>query len=258
MEISVCTTNYNCAHALRRHLESVYQILAGLEFEYIVVDNRSRDGSWDILRGWNSTHPNMRLISKRCTTGAGRQIGFDKSAGRFILVLDTDVVYDPILRLVVDRYAEQFSSFALQALYCGIFPRAQWAAIGGRRSLNTNEDVDMWIRLWRLGWMRWYPVPVGTNLKESAAAGSHDYLSKRYPRRERIARLLRREWDFLKTRDLQRIDLEGIIGALMMIRYDGRLTNDLFNYPLLEDGARRNAPRIREVEARLGIAPKVC
>jgi len=213
MEISVCTTNYNCAHALGRHLESVYRVLAGLEFEYIMVDNRSRDGSWDILRGWNSTHPNMRLISKRCTMGAGRQIGFDQSAGRFILVLDTDVVYDPILRLVVDRYVEQFSSFALQALYCGIFPRAQWAAIGGRRSLNTNEDVDMWIRLWRLGWMRWYPVPVGTNLKESAAAGSHDYLSKRYPRRERIARLLRREWDFLKTRDLQRIDLEGIIAS---------------------------------------------
>ncbi|HYT18049.1 MAG TPA: glycosyltransferase family A protein [Thermoplasmata archaeon] len=213
MEISVCTTNYNCAHALGRHLESVYRVLAGLDFEYIVVDNRSTDQSWDILRGWNSTHPNMRLMSKRCTMGAGRQIGFAHSSGRFIVILDTDVVYDPILRLVVDRYLEQFSSFALQALYCGIFPRAQWAAIGGRRSLNTNEDVDMWIRLWRLGSMRWYPVPVGTNFKDSAAAGSHDYLSRRYPPRERIARLLRREWDLLKTRDLQPIDLEGIINS---------------------------------------------
>jgi myo-inositol catabolism protein IolH len=49
------------------------------------------------------------------------------------------------------------------------------------------------------------------------------------------------------------LDLEGIIAALSAIGYDGRLTNDLFNYPLLEDGARRNAPRIREVEARLGL-----
>ena len=61
--------------------------------------------------------------------------------------------------------------------------------------------------------MRWYPVPVGTNLKESAAAGSHDYLSRRYPRRERIVRLLRREWDMLKTRDLQLVDLRGIIAS---------------------------------------------
>ena len=61
--------------------------------------------------------------------------------------------------------------------------------------------------------MRWYPVPMGTNLKESAAAGSHDYLSRRYPPRERIARLLRREWDLLKTRDLQLVDLAGIINS---------------------------------------------
>jgi sugar phosphate isomerase/epimerase len=51
------------------------------------------------------------------------------------------------------------------------------------------------------------------------------------------------------------LDLEAIIAALAAIRFDGSLTNDLYNYPLLEDGARRNAPRIREVEERLGIAP---
>ena len=213
MEISVCTTNYNCAHALEGHLESVYRQLAGRDFEYIVVDNRSRDRSWDILLRWNSTHPNMRIISKRCTMGAGRQIAFHYSIGRFILVLDTDVVYDPSLRLVVDRYLERFPTVALQTLFCGIFPRERWEAIGGRRSLNTNEDVDMWIRLWKLGSMKWYPIPVGTNLKESGATGGFDYLSRRYPRRERVTRLLRREWDFLKTRELQQMNLQKIISS---------------------------------------------
>ena len=211
MEISICTTNYNCAHALRPHLDSVYRAFAGLDFEYVVVDNHSRDRSWDILRGWNSAHPNMRLISKRCTMGAGREIAFDHSEGRFIVVLDTDVVYDPILRVVVDRYLERYRSLAVQAVFCGIFPRQLWTAIGGRRSLNTNEDLDMWIRLWRLGVMRWYPVSVGTNVKDPSATGSFDYLSNRYARGERIARLVRREWDLLKTRDLQRIDLKEVI-----------------------------------------------
>jgi sugar phosphate isomerase/epimerase len=49
------------------------------------------------------------------------------------------------------------------------------------------------------------------------------------------------------------LDLEGIIAELSAIRFDGSLTNDLFNYPLLEDGACRNAPRIQAVESRLGI-----
>lgn len=213
MELSICTTNYNCAHALRRHLDSVYRAFAGLDFEYVVVDNRSRDHSWDILQGWTSAHPNMRLISKRCTMGAGRQIAFEHSEGRFVVVLDTDVVYDPVLRLVVDRYLERFRSLAVQAVFCGIFPRHLWAAIGGRHSLNTNEDVDMWIRLWKIGSMRWYPVPVGTNVKDPSATGSFDYLSERYARGERMARLVRREWDLWKTRDLQRIDLNEVIAS---------------------------------------------
>lgn len=50
------------------------------------------------------------------------------------------------------------------------------------------------------------------------------------------------------------LDLDGIVAALRGVGFDGTLTNDLFNYPLLEDGARRNVEPIREVERRLGIA----
>jgi sugar phosphate isomerase/epimerase len=50
------------------------------------------------------------------------------------------------------------------------------------------------------------------------------------------------------------LDLEAIVAALQSIGFAGTLTNDLYNYPLLEKGARHNAPRIREVEARLGLA----
>jgi sugar phosphate isomerase/epimerase len=51
-----------------------------------------------------------------------------------------------------------------------------------------------------------------------------------------------------------RLDLEAIIAALRAVSFAGTLTNDLYNYPLLDDGARRNAPAIRAVEARLGLA----
>jgi sugar phosphate isomerase/epimerase len=49
------------------------------------------------------------------------------------------------------------------------------------------------------------------------------------------------------------LDLEGIVQAFQAISFSGTLTNDLFNYPLLEDGARRNLRGIREVESRLGV-----
>jgi sugar phosphate isomerase/epimerase len=48
------------------------------------------------------------------------------------------------------------------------------------------------------------------------------------------------------------LDLTAIVGALGEIDFAGTLTNDLYNYPLLADGAARNAPIIREVERMLG------
>jgi|SRR5688572_22291873 len=49
------------------------------------------------------------------------------------------------------------------------------------------------------------------------------------------------------------IDLRGTIAELKNIGFAGTLTNDMYNYPLLEDGARRNVERIRQVESELGL-----
>ena len=50
------------------------------------------------------------------------------------------------------------------------------------------------------------------------------------------------------------LDLEAIVEALRATGFDGTLTNDLFNYPLLENGARRNVAAIVEVERKLGLS----
>lgn len=51
------------------------------------------------------------------------------------------------------------------------------------------------------------------------------------------------------------LDLAGVTERLESAGYSGSLTCDMYNYPLLEDGAQRNLERIREVEARLGLLP---
>jgi sugar phosphate isomerase/epimerase len=53
-----------------------------------------------------------------------------------------------------------------------------------------------------------------------------------------------------------RLDLDGIVAALKSVGFRGTLTNDLYNYPLLEDGARRNVEPIRAAELALGLAER--
>ncbi|TMI53121.1 glycosyltransferase [Candidatus Bathyarchaeota archaeon] len=65
-QLSVCTTNYNCAHALDSHLSSVYDALSGLDFEYVVVDNFSKDDSLRILKSWAAKKSNM-TVRPTCT-----------------------------------------------------------------------------------------------------------------------------------------------------------------------------------------------
>jgi len=125
-ELSFCTTNYNCAHALERHLESIYSIFDEGDFEYIVVDNKSKDGSYEILRDFSQKHRNMKVLSKKCTMGRGRQIAYLESQCDFITIVDTDTIYYPFVKDFVSIYLERYSDYAVQAILFGIFPREIW------------------------------------------------------------------------------------------------------------------------------------
>jgi sugar phosphate isomerase/epimerase len=50
------------------------------------------------------------------------------------------------------------------------------------------------------------------------------------------------------------LDLAAVVDALQAVAFVGSLTADLFNYPLLDDGARRSVGTIREVERALRLA----
>jgi hypothetical protein len=181
-----------------------------------------------------SQHPNMKVLSKKCTMGEGRQISFTQSSGEHVLVMDTDTVYYPISKEFLEVYLEKCNDLAVQAWFLGVFPRSIWERIGGRRSLNAFEDVDMWIRIWELGKMRWYPVQMGENIKDEFSEGRYDFLSTRYNKREKVTRLLRKEYDLLKTTRIRDLDLEKISKENTIDLGLGEMRTDWFsNYPKL-------------------------
>ncbi len=49
------------------------------------------------------------------------------------------------------------------------------------------------------------------------------------------------------------LDLQGVVAALRGIDFKGTMTCDLYNYPLIEDGARRCAALVRRIERELEV-----
>lgn len=210
--LSVCATSYNSAQFLREHLDSVYDALSDYAFEYILVDNCSRDGTRSILEKESESRANLRFVIRRCSRGAGRQLAALISTGSTFVALDTDTIYTSILTSLVDVFLRQFepAGLALQAIYAGLYPRSVWFEAGGMRNLNFADDLDFWMRIAQLGKMRWTPVIVGENLKPPNEMNSADVFSARYGKTERVLRLLRREFDLWRVRNVIRMDPEAV------------------------------------------------
>ncbi len=98
-DISVVVINWNGRDYLRACLESLTRQV-GVDFEVIVVDNGSRDGSREMVQTEFISRPGfrIRLIANEVNRGfcAANNQGFAAAGGRFISILnnDTEVVPD--------------------------------------------------------------------------------------------------------------------------------------------------------------------
>jgi GT2 family glycosyltransferase len=90
-ELSVILVNYNDRVHLPACLSALEKALSGLSAEVIMVDNRSGDGSPELVK---SSFPWIRLIENDENIGYPRanNIGFRQSRGEYVLFLNTDTV----------------------------------------------------------------------------------------------------------------------------------------------------------------------
>jgi len=165
MKYSICTTVYNGAPRLRASLDSLLKYINLEEFEIVIVDSESTDGTQEILKEYASKYPNFKVIEKRCKRGRGRQIAFENSEGEYIIQVDLDTIYYPQWWEFIRAYEKWNGKgkYALQAVYSGIYPRHLLEKVGGWRDLQWAEDWDLWWRLIEINAFKWYPLVTGEN-----------------------------------------------------------------------------------------------
>ena len=115
MNVSVIIVNYNTLHVLRPCLDSIIEQTIGIDYEIIVVDNGSTDGSIEAL----SNDSRITLIPTGENLGFGRanNKGLEQAKGEYIFFLNSDTLLkNNAIKMLYD-FAKQYQG-KLGALGC--------------------------------------------------------------------------------------------------------------------------------------------
>lgn len=88
IKYSVCTTSYRSVSLVEDFIDPLLSL--GDEYEIVVVDNDSDDGTFEKLKSYPER---VLAISKKCTRGKGFQMAIDFSHGEIIIHIEFDVGY---------------------------------------------------------------------------------------------------------------------------------------------------------------------
>lgn len=91
---SIVVLTYNNLDYTQQCLDSIYAKTVYPNYEVIVVDNASTDGTPEYLQSFAATHPNVRVVLNGENRGfsAGNNQGVEASSGEYIVFLNNDTV----------------------------------------------------------------------------------------------------------------------------------------------------------------------
>lgn len=98
-ELSIVVPTYNEADNITLVFEGLAKVLEGRQWELIVVDDNSPDGTADLVRGLARSWPNVRCLQRMLDRGTSSAVhwGVQASHGDVVVVMDGDMRDDPAL-----------------------------------------------------------------------------------------------------------------------------------------------------------------
>ncbi len=206
VEASVIIPVYNRVRTIREAVQSVLEQQTSFQFNVIVVDNYSTDGSYEILQSIDDARL-LCLRPDRPDLGIGGCWNYGvmhEQCGKFAIQLDSDDLYDgqQVLQKIVEAFYAQkcamvvgsyrLVNFDLEEIPPGVIDHREWTAENGRNNA---------LRINGLGAPRAFFTPILRKLKLPNTSYGEDYaLGLRVSRQYQIGRLyepiyLCRRWE---------------------------------------------------------------
>jgi N-acetylglucosaminyl-diphospho-decaprenol L-rhamnosyltransferase len=199
LDLSIVVVNWNTRDLLRDCLESVYASEGEFDFETIVVDNCSHDGSAAMVR---QEFPHIHLIENDVNGGYAyaNNLGLRRLQARYYLLLNPDTVLPP------DALKDMLA-------FMEAHPEAGMA---GPKLVMADGELDLACR-------RSFPTPENSFYKLFG-------LSRLFPRSKRFGQY---NLTYLDPDEMAEVD--SVVGAFMMVRGEvieqvGLLDEEYFMY----------------------------
>jgi glycosyltransferase involved in cell wall biosynthesis len=125
--ITVIVLTKNCVQTIDACLSSIVK-QAYPKFDVLILDDKSRDGTRDILYDFNNKYPFISVgESDNVTIGRGRQIAIEQAKGEYIAFVDSDVelphklwLNEMVIPLKDDKVAGSWTLGAFKSTYPSI------------------------------------------------------------------------------------------------------------------------------------------
>jgi GT2 family glycosyltransferase len=104
LDLSIIIVNYNVKEFIQNLLHSIVKAGAGLQYEVIIIDNASNDGSVEFIK---EKFPNVKLIVNSVNRGFSRanNQGLKISKGEYLLLLNPDTILrEDTLKRMIDFF----------------------------------------------------------------------------------------------------------------------------------------------------------
>ena len=182
MDVTIGIITWNARDLLAQLLDSIYTSVKNVQFEIVLVDNGSTDGTLEMVK---TEYPDVVLLENAENLGVApaRNQLLRKARGRYILSLDVDTTLYP--------------NGAVETLVSTMDKNPN-AAIGGPKLVYKDGSLQLSCRP--------FPSPMNILLEGT-------FLSKYFPRSRFVKAYNLEEWDHESLREV-----DWMYGAALMIR----------------------------------------
>ena len=99
MKLSLIAPTYNEAENVGRLFEEVDRYLRGVDYEIIISDDNSPDGTWAVAERFAASDPRVRVLRRTTDPGLTRSVidGFTMASGEIVACMDADLQHDPVI-----------------------------------------------------------------------------------------------------------------------------------------------------------------